>query len=1052
MSRKTMKKPVIQTNPVFHKSKLYVATVLALSALSPLGAHAQNIYEWVGGTDNDVINPDNWVERGPSASGMDEVIINTNTSTSGAPQWILDSNTPFPFYNNYGGAYLTIGSGVGSNGELLMIRPTWDEHTNSTTASLNELQVGVDGGKGVLTLDMNQADEYNPNDHRGELITMYLESSDRFALGVGAGSEGTINILGTGKSIQEQAYYNRTGLSVNGATDTEFRIGAEGGKGKLNIDGGVFSVQTVPVLLGSGSGSTGEINVLAGGKIAQNVYFPVSETGDYFVVGDDGGLGILRVSGRSDTKDISSRVVSGSGLVVGSGSGSVGEVYITQGAQIQSAVGSDSQTGYGRHVVGDNGGTGRVVIDGQDSIWKVLGETSGLVNANNGTGDGELYVGHSGAGEISVSNGGTLSIGTSKYGTLEDPETGDYIASHTELEHTGGTGSLYLGTESGGNGTLSIGGALGAAAQGTGVVAVKDIQFGDGEGTVHFNHTDNTGNYEFDTALISGAGQSNILHSNGVTLFNTDQSLFTGKTTITGGHLIVDSTLGGNIEVNGRGTLGGIGNVGDVVLNSGGTLAPGGYNQNRLNPPTVATLTTDSATFNSGSRMSIQGSPSGHIDVLKATTANGGTGEVTLNSGSGLYIQAGAGTWALNTKYVFIEAEGGVTGTFSNVGSNLAFLTSQVGYESNDAFLYLTRNNVGFDDIGNTYNERSTGKGIGSLQPGDAVYDTIVSMSADEANRAYNNLSGEIHANVKGALLTGTRHTRMAVNNHLGSGLQLDEITPQKNLWVDAWGHTGTIDNDGNSSELDTQGYGFLMGWDAYQNGSTTLGVAAGYEHNKVDADHIRKSKADTDMLHLMAYGTTSVGPIDLKGGIGYAWLDIETEREITVPGLEGKHKADYNGNLVQAFIEGSHTFKLSEQLGVTPYAGLAYQRVKTNSATEKGGNADTALHYHGGSDDLMSGTLGVRAQWQVSDKAQIYGDLGWQNNFGNNHPTADLNFRGSSTYDVKGSNLNSNSAIIGIGAQFKTGERSMVRIGYDGEYGNNAKSHGVHVNWELRF
>ncbi|MGL4668315.1 MAG: hypothetical protein ACRCWR_10350, partial [Saezia sp.] len=204
-------------------------------------------------------------------------------------------------------------------------------------------------------------------------------------------------------------------------------------------------------------------------------------------------------------------------------------------------------------------------------------------------------------------------------------------------------------------------------------------------------------------------------------------------------------------------------------------------------------MTTDSAVFNAGSTFSIQGSPSGEIDVLKATTANGGTGKVALNSGSKLYIQAGAGNWALNTKYTFIQAEGGVTGAFSSVGSNLAFLSSQVVYEPNNDYLYFTRNEVVLGDIGATYNQRQAGTGIESLGAGNVIYDAVLGMSRDQANLAYNNLSGEIHANLKGALLNGMRHSRTAVNGHLG-GLKMDDITPRKNLWVDAWGHSGSIE------------------------------------------------------------------------------------------------------------------------------------------------------------------------------------------------------------------------------------------------------------------
>ncbi|MGL4667424.1 MAG: autotransporter outer membrane beta-barrel domain-containing protein [Saezia sp.] len=1008
---------------------------MILMSLATSYAHA-DYYEWNGNTSSNIEDQSNWGEM-QGSDVIEGYVINTQSPNM--PIWTVNESGDMQYPHGGASNNFYIGTESGSTGKLTIIKPM-DKYLYGS------FNIGHNGGTGELLIEI--APPLSETRYGNPLtIDAYYE---KFAIGTGSNSQGTLTIKGDGFSTSRQKPYDHD-VMIRSYEGME--IGAHGGQGAINVDGTGLMVGYSDILLGSGANSIGELNILGGGKFTHGESSAVGT----LRVGHNGGQGSILVSSKSASGDIS-RIKANSGLTVGDGNNSLGQVLVSQGGQMITHTSdssydpntSESVTFY--HQVGVNGGTGKVTIDGTGSSWTILGENygDGRLPEPESASAGELFVGKSGAGEVALSNGGKLSIGTGGFTYAYSEDGNNYWYAFDESTYIA-NGTLYLGTESTGTGTLSIGGALGQAAQGVGVLEAAAIEFGEGTGTLHFNHIDMSGTYEFNTALISGTGSSNILHSNGVTLFNSDQDQFTGKTTITGGHLIANAQLGGSVDINTQGTLGGTGHVGDVVVGNGGTVRPGAYNENRLSPASFATLSADSITFNSGSRLFIQGNPTGEIDVLKATTTNGGTGTVTLNSGSELYIQGGAGTWAEETKYIFMQADGGITGEFTTVNSNLAFLTSQVAYNADEAYLYLTRNNVALGDIGITYNQIQTGYGINSLGAGNSVYDTIVSMSADQANASYNNLSGEIHANVKGALLSNLRYSRSAVNNHLG-GLNTNGLAPEQNLWVDAWGHTGTIEDDNNASKIDTSGYGVLVGWDAYQNGTTTLGIAAGYEHNSMDSDNIRDSKANTDALHLMLYGATSIGEIDLRAGIDYAVLDVSTEREVNVAGLEGKHDADYKGNMLQAFVEGSHTFKISEQFNVTPYAGIAFQQVRTNSATETGGNAATALRYHGGTDYLTTGTIGVRGQWQLSDKAQLYGHAGWQSNLGSHMPKAALNFAGGSIYNQKGASLNSNSAVVGFGTKIKTGSRSLVRIGYDGEFGSNNKGHAAHVQWEMRF
>lgn len=1081
----TKAKNLSQFSPVekrFRKCKLYTLMFLALPGVY---AHAQDIYEWNGSVNNIVsTEPGNWslVGTDPGAS-TDVGVINSNTSATGnRPTWTI-SNTSSLIEVAPGVSInaLQVGQGSGSNGALDIRITDFDENNSASYTYLQQLRVGTNGGIGEVNIYHN--DTYNKNYHAKVLD---VSGDAGFLVGAGTGSQGTVNILGSGKTTNMQRDMMATMTASSWGSGSDIAVGLDGGSGTLNVDGGSIDIRTSEnkFLLGSGAGSQGSMNILGGGKAGHNLMMSsVDQDGIAAVIGDDGGHGVMNISGRSLQNGAISRAVMGSGITVGRGSGSLGEINITQGAELVTADGYywDSQTGdtaYTQNQLGVEGGTGHAVIDGVGSIWKVIGQTyfSGGMPGE----IGQLYVGQSGVGEVTVSNGGKLSIGQSEYDYADeyDPITGNTNYYYHEVAHTGGLGTLHLGAQAGSTGTINIGAAAGQAAQGVGFLDVKDIQFGDGTGTIVFNHTDNTGSYVFNTPLISGSGQGTIRQIAGTTIL-ADQPDYTGDISVEGGKLAINGTQtinegfvsGGVLEVNGSysavntqvtggyfellgsasgpitvsgsGTLSGNGKAGDVVVNAGGTLSPGEALGEALN-----VLTVDSVIFNAGSVFQANSNTDRTSDLLHVTSANGGSGTATINGGD-VSVIAAAGRWAQNTKYNLIATDEGITGQFDGVTSNLAFLDPTLEYDDKNAYLYLTRNTTGFDEVGITYNQINTGRGIGSLNPGHPVYDSIVSMSAMQADAAYDNLSGEIHAGVQSALLLNSRYARDAVNTHLNGYTQRNEEA-NRNLWIDAWGHSGHVKADGNAERLDNKGFGFLIGSDLYSNGVTTIGVAAGYEHNKVEVGGLRSSDADIDSVHAMAYGRTTIGQVDVKGGVGYTRSNIDTTRTIVVPGLAGESTANYHADSVQVFAEASHTFELSDTTQLTPYAGLLYQRARTGSFTEKGSFA--GLQQGSESSDQTSSIVGVRGQWALPHNVSLSADLGWQHYY--NGTTADTNVRfiGGSDFNIRGPRMNQDSALIDLGATFELQPNMSLRIGYTGEYGSRSQDHGAGVLWEIKF
>ena len=537
------------------------------------------------------------------------------------------------------------------------------------------------------------------------------------------------------------------------------------------------------------------------------------------------------------------------------------------------------------------------------------------------------------------------------------------------------------------------------------------------------------------------------------TLILNATNTYTGMTDVQEGSLIVGGSPGypraqiaGNVNVQNGATIGGHGTIqGRVNLLNGSILSPGS---------SIGQLTVGDINFGNGSISIFELNPDGTGDKVIVQSGLGvppSLGIAVINPGAILEITngGGSGTWGVN-QYTLVTADGGVTGQFDTVRNHLAFLDPFLTKDPNNIFLQLVRNNVSFLAIGNTYNQRNTGQVLEAMGTSNRLYQLIVGMNANQAQNAFDSFSGEIHASIKSAAFTNSRYVRSAVNQHLDGNLA-DQLDSEKSLWINPWYHSGHLKDDGNAAKLNNKGSGFLVGLDAYSTEKTTLGFALGYEQNSLDIGSTRNSEADTDAIHLIVYGRNDVGAAEIKGGLGYSWLDVDSKRTISVGNLFAKNEASYNGKLFQVFVEGSHAFNYNDKDSITPYVRLAYQKVKFGDFIETGSEI-TKLYNNSRSDSMTVSTIGARGNWMLGEKSSLYADLGWQRGFGNSAPESILNFANGQNYKIKGVEIDRNAAVIGLGGNLQLKSNMSLSIGYEGHLGNKSRDHGAKMLWELKF
>ncbi len=540
-------------------------------------------------------------------------------------------------------------------------------------------------------------------------------------------------------------------------------------------------------------------------------------------------------------------------------------------------------------------------------------------------------------------------------------------------------------------------------------------------------------------AVISGTGA--LAKRGAGTLDLTGISTLTGATTVEAGRLQVDGSLAASaVTVQNGGTLGGSGIVGDVTVTSGGTVAPG------AGSATATLQVVNNYDQDTGSVLHVNANTAGGSDQVLIS------GDATVDAGAQLHLsRTGVGHFILGTRYTVLTAngEGGLSGRFTLSGDTHVSLFVDVvdHYDFGHAYLDVTQTHS-FASVGQTPNQIAAAGGadIGS----GPLFNAIVYLqTAPEARAAFDAISGEVHASVKGAGLEDSRFIREAVFDRLRGS------TPDsagKGLWGRGFGSWGHADGDGNAASYTRDIGGFFMGLDAGTDGHLRGGLVGGYSHSSVNiAD--RSSHASTDDYHLGAYGGVQQGPVGLRAGASYTWRRVITDRTVAFTGFSDNVNAAYNADVGQLFGELGYTVKYGHD-SFEPFVNVAWVDLHTNDLAEVGGAA--AVTGKADSVTAIFTTVGTRAKTSFTLGNGIpvtaHGLAGWRHADGTMTPTSTLAFAGGSDFSVAGIPVARDALAIEAGLEAELSKRAEFDVSYSGQVGSRVSDHGVKATLSWKF
>lgn len=219
----------------------------------------------------------------------------------------------------------------------------------------------------------------------------------------------------------------------------------------------------------------------------------------------------------------------------------------------------------------------------------------------------------------------------------------------------------------------------------------------------------------------------------------------------------------------------------------------------------------------------------------------------------------------------------------------------------------------------------------------------------------------------------GIEHSTYAVTGLFTDALTDRENTPEKDLWAKGFHSKENIDGlgfDGGDLSLDTQYNGTVVGMDLYRKANTTAGVAIAYaDGNSSSSDGVAYTKNDATYLGASLYGLKDLGGYRLAADLSY----VGGSHDIIQYNADKVITAKPDTEAWTLGVKAMKDYDLGEGI-LTPYAGLRYLRLTTDSYTSSAG-----LSYDKENQNLFLLPIGVnyslhlnRGSWDVKPYAGL--------------------------------------------------------------------------------
>ena len=623
-----------------------------------------------------------------------------------------------------------------------------------------------------------------------------------------------------------------------------------------------------------------------------------------------------------------------------------------------------------------------------------------------------------------------------------------------------------------------------------------------GSGTVTLDaNTLTTGGNNATTSFSGGISGTGGLTKTGTGMFTlSGLNTYTGATSLSAGTLRLgaseriadgsDLTLSGGIF-----DLQGFDETVASLLATGGTID--------LDDGTIgdSLVVNGSFTLQSGATLSI------NVDHLNQSDTVSVNGTVTL--GGALSVAALPPDTAYsgaspNLQYTVIQNDAGdaVTGTFSGVTTNFAFLVPTVDYaagDGNDVILMLqnlsaipdftpfatTPNQAAvalsladFDYAGgdgpavlNAFNTLLNSQvpgvldqvgGFALLAPaylGGTAFGSFLQVMTGRSGR------GGLSSQPKGLVGNAFAEAGRAGDRRIERAFGFADAPPPRDeplvaYWAAGHGDFYRVDPDGTAPGMESAGGGIVFGAERTVEGAGLFGIAVGYSRHGFSTSGIGgTSTADAFSAGLYSrIGATepTAKGFGLTGAAGLALHQYDTSRTISFGGLSRTASADYDGFSFGGEAIARYGLSVTADGWVAaPFAGLGYRHTRNDSFTESGaGSLD--LSSSGSSYEHLTTTLGLEvAGYYRGDNAIVVpkASVAWRHEFLDTGISNTFALAGSPTqFTMVSAQEGRDKAVAAAGLDVEFGDDRTLQLAADVALSGSTTQFGAHAAFSSAF
>jgi len=444
--------------------------------------------------------------------------------------------------------------------------------------------------------------------------------------------------------------------------------------------------------------------------------------------------------------------------------------------------------------------------------------------------------------------------------------------------------------------------------------------------------------------IMSGTGSMTKIGANMLAI--TGNNTYAGPTSVDIGELRVQGSLVSDVTIGMAGLLSGTGTTGSVT--NEGLLQPGDGGIGELHiDGAYAQNASGTLDIDINDAGVVPGMNNDHLDVSGPAAVTG-----TLN------VTATAGSYITGTQYTILSAGGGVTGVFTSITDNLSLFDMNAIYNVNDITIELQRI-LALRDVGVTQNQQAVGGALDSIAltaTGDlqTMINDLGAASPADQQRALSQLSGEGYGTTQTIGIQSGIQFQNSVNDRLtnngnflvtdggslaSASLAEDDVwlvssdsnDVERRGWIQGFGTSAQISNNGNAAASDYRQGGVAVGLDLGGDETGVVGVSNGNSFLSFGQENGSFGNMNSHQFGI--YGLRRMDSLYVLGSTNYGYSDIDMTRSVPGGTVHGSPVAHQIGAYTEAglSLDGS-------LVRLQPLVALQYQLFSQQSFSETGG------------------------------------------------------------------------------------------------------------------